>query len=124
MAVQTWYYASSFYGAAPAFGVMQSNDPGTEITLAEGWTAGTGTTNRSKFSRGNLRASTTFDSTTYPNGTPDTTILDCLYIGAPSSPSNPQSGTYASGNWVFSFCVRAVTNAGCSGKIHIRLFKS
>lgn len=88
-----------------------------------GWIVSTGTTNRSKWQSGTgsgtERAATTFDATTYPNGTIDTTLFDCFRS------QNAYSGDFAAANWTVTGAMRAVTNGGSqTGVLHLRLFKA
>jgi len=92
----------------------------TAATTA-GWIVSTGTTNRSKWASGvgatAERAASTFDATTYPNGTLDTSLFDCWRS------QNTYNGSFASANWVVTGAMRSVTNAGGTGVLHVRLFK-
>ena len=119
MAAETWYYNGTTYGSAPAWQVFSNTDPGTEnfVSPTTGWTVGTGATNRSKFQTGVLRAATTFDATTYPNGTPDTTTLDCIYVQTFTTTEQ-----YDAGTWTLTFCVRSAVLGGAAGRIHARMF--
>lgn len=112
----------TFYATANAVSVHQEiseTDPGTEITAIPntGWIGGTGLTDRSEFRTRTERASTTFDSTAYPDGSIDAVNGDCFRS------TRIYHGDFAAGNWVLHFTVRANTAAGCSGKIHCRLFR-
>lgn len=96
-------------------------DPGTDAYASPvtGWIVSTGATNRSEFEAAVERAATTFDATTYPDGSLNTTIKDAWLI-------NPGgAGDYASGNWTINGVVRANSNGGSQdGRLYYRLFKA
>jgi hypothetical protein len=93
--------------------------PVAASTSGTGWVVGTGATNRSKLEAATERSSSTFDANTYPTGGLDTTLKDAFRS------ENPYSGSFASGNWVFHFVVRAVSVGGAQdGAIRFRLWKA
>jgi hypothetical protein len=80
---------------------------------------GTGATLHAEYAVGVERVATTFTGTTVPDGTLDTTLKDAFRT------TNPLTGDFASGNWTFSFVVRAVTSASSqNGRIRCRLIKA
>jgi hypothetical protein len=117
MAAKTFYATNS---KASVYQELSETDPGTEAYASPvtGWIGSTGSTNRSEFRPQTERASSTFDATTYPDGSLDTSNGDGFRT------TNTYTGTFDSGNWVFHFCVRSNTNTGCSGKVHVRIFRS
>lgn len=120
MAAKTFYLMD----ALDAQGWQSLNDGTTQAAAtSSGWIVSTGNTNHSKHQSGTgsgtERAATTFDSTTYPTGTLDTTLKDAFRS------QNAISGDFASANWVFHFVVRAVTLGGSqNGRIRFRIIKA
>ncbi len=115
MATKTFYLAES----SSADGQTLSETAQTSITSATGWVVGTGSTNHSEMAVGIERASSTFTSTTPPDGSFDATLNDFMVTS-----DGPYNGTFAAGNWSFNFAVRAVTNGGAQdGRIRFRLLK-
>jgi hypothetical protein len=101
---------------------MSETDPGTEATTSPqtGWVVGTGATNHASLDAQSNVASSAFTATTQPDGTPVTTAGagDCLRS------TNTYTGSFASGNWEFHFCVRGVTQAGAQdGRVRFRLLR-
>jgi hypothetical protein len=96
----------------------------TAAATTAGWIVSTGTTNRSKWASGTgsgtERAASTFDATTYPNGTIDNaTLFDCWRT------QNAYTGDFASANWTVQGAMRAVTDGGtATGVLYVRLFRS
>ncbi len=88
----------------------------------DGWIVGTGTTNHSKYEArtdATERASTTFDATTYPTGTLDTTLKDAFRI------TSTLNGDFASGDWEAHLVVRGITSAGAhDGRARFRIIKA
>lgn len=120
MAAITWY-ATNNLASNSSHQEMSETDPGTEAYASPvtGWVVSTGATNRSKFEAQTERAATTFDATTYPNGTIDTALGDCLRS------ATAYNGSFASANWVVHFESRANSNGGAQdGRMYCRLFRS
>lgn len=89
------------------------------VDIVGGWVVGTGATNHSEFEQGVERAASTFVNTTPPDGTLDTVLKDAFRS------ENVYTGDFASGDWVFHFVVRAVTNGGAQdGRVRFRLIKA
>src|SRR5512147_2591994 len=91
--------ALNFYLNDALVNSWQQLTEGTQAAATTaGWIVSTGTTNRSEWASGTgsgtERAATTFDATTYPDGSINTTIFDCFRS------QNAYSGDFASANWV------------------------
>lgn len=120
MVAKTWYMTNNLAGTAHQ--EMSETDPGTEANASPqtGWVVSTGATNHASMDAQSNVAAASFTATTQPDGTPVTTAGagDCLRS------TNPYTGNFASGNWVFSFCFRGVTQAGAQdGRVRFRLLK-
>jgi hypothetical protein len=90
----------------------------TAANTGFGWVVGTGATNHSEYASGLERAEATFVDTTPPDGTLDLSIFDAFRTEL------PLNGSFASGNWVFHFVVRAGNNGGAQdGRVRFRLLK-
>lgn len=117
MAALTWYLTNN---SASVGSDLSLTDPGTEATRSPttGWVVGTGSTNRSAYFNDTERAASTFDATTYPDGSLDTTNGD--FWVSPTA----LTGDFASGNWTVNACVRATSSAtGQDGRMYCRLFR-
>src|SRR5574341_775350 len=115
MAALNWYLTATTANS------WRTIDEATQAaaTNADGWVVSTGSTNSSAYFVGVERAATTFADDTPPTGTIDTTNHDCFRT------TNAYTGNFASGNWVATFNVTAVTSAtGQDVRIRCRLFKA
>src|SRR5690349_10989099 len=91
-AIISWFLCDALVNS------WQKLDEATQVAASTaGWIVSTGTTNRSKWASGTgsgtERAASTFDATTYPNGTLDTTLFDAWRT------TNTYSGSFSSANW-------------------------
>jgi hypothetical protein len=110
-----WYLVN----AADANGWQQLSETAQIPTTSNsGWVVGTGATLNSELQALNERASTTFVGSTVPDGTLDTTLKDAFRTPI-------LTGTFASGNWTFTFAVQSPTQGGAAdGQIVFRLIKA
>src|SRR5215204_3279264 len=114
MAVKTFYLKS----ASNAQGYADLADGTTQAAAnsPHGWVPGTAATGKFPLRSGSQ--STTVDAT-QPDGSIDTTNKDAIRSEA------ALTGTFASGNWVFTFsCTGSVAAGSIDGRILFRLFKS
>jgi hypothetical protein len=118
-AIVSWFLCDALVNS------WQKLDEATQVAASTaGWIVSTGTTNRSKWASGTgsgtERAASTFDATTYPNGTLDTTLFDAWRT------TNTYNGNFSSANWTVQGTLRAVTNNGGTetGVLYVRLFRS
>ncbi len=116
MAAKTFYLVN---GVDDFVWQALSESTQSAVNTNAGWVVGTGSTNHSELAADAERASSTFTSTTPPDGTFDLSLRDAF-----RSPS-PLTGSFASGNWTFQFAVRSPTQGGAAdGRIRFRLLKA
>lgn len=115
MATKSFYLTATF----STEGCRQlSETTQAAVTNADGWVVSTGATLHSEYESGIERAATTFTGTTVPDGTIDTILAEAFRS------TNAYSGTFAAGNWTFTFVVRPVTSAsGQAGRVRFRVLK-
>lgn len=121
---KTWYLEAS------AGGILywsNRNLTATETSSADGWTVGkTAAANFSNFVQNTKNATGTFSTTAAPAATApaaDGTAVNGPYDTNSISTDRPYNVVIPSGNWTFTFRVRAVTAGGDQdGRINIRVF--
>lgn len=101
----------------------------TETSSADGWTVGKiAASNFSNFVQNTKNATGTFSTTVAPAATvpaADGTAVNGPYDTNSISTDRPYNVVIPSGNWTFTFRVRAVTGGGDQdGRINIRVFKA
>src|SRR5262245_21759820 len=99
---------------------MSETSPGSDAVSSPntGWTVGTGSTNNAELAAGVERAESTFTGTTVPDGTPDTSLGDCLRT------TNTYTGSFASANWNVHFNCASVSSGGSQdGRMICRLLR-
>jgi len=115
VAVKTFYLKS----ASNAQGYADLADGTTQAAAnsVHGWVPGTAASGRFPLRAGG--ATSTLTDATQPDGSIDTTNKDAIRS------ETALSGTFASGNWVFTFsCTGSVATGSIDGRILFRLFKS
>ena len=118
---KTYYFLDAAAGTSNHHDLQEGGTAPTAARITTGWiVSNSAPPLYARMARGVERAANQHTSTAQPNGAPDNTLGDCFRIPA------TLDGTFAAGNWAFSFEVQGETRTTSThdGRLRIRMWRS